>query len=108
MTTTAEFWEAQNWHPGDRQRLYRAVADAAPADRVLYPGSYVDLAPSFVWPSVTYVDTDRRARRFFADGDGVRAIIAEQQTTTVIASHHRCTMQPDGTLLITRRREVSS
>ena len=36
------------------------------------------------------------------------AIIAEQQTTTVIASHHRCTTQPDGTLLITRRPEVSS
>ncbi|MDG1266348.1 MAG: hydantoinase/oxoprolinase family protein [Ilumatobacter sp.] len=35
------------------------------------------------------------------------AIIAEQQTTTVIASHHRCTVQPDGTLLITRRPEVS-
>jgi hypothetical protein len=78
MTTTAEFWAAQNWHPGDRQRLYRAVADAAPANSVLYPGSYVDLAPSFVWPSVTYIDTDRRARRFFADRDGVGLIIAEQ------------------------------
>ncbi|WP_051062377.1 hydantoinase/oxoprolinase family protein [Ilumatobacter nonamiensis] len=36
------------------------------------------------------------------------AIIAEQQTTTVLASHHRCTMQPDRTLFITRRTEVSS
>jgi len=30
------------------------------------------------------------------------AIIAEQQTTTVIGSHHICTMQSDGTLLVTR------
>lgn len=47
------------------------------ASRVLYPGSYVDVAPSFVWPSVTYVDVDRRAARFFADADGVQDIIAE-------------------------------
>jgi N-methylhydantoinase A len=33
------------------------------------------------------------------------AIIAEQQTTTVIASHHRCTVQPDLALLIERRPE---
>lgn len=30
------------------------------------------------------------------------AIISESQTTTVIGSHHRCTVQADGTLLITR------
>ena len=32
------------------------------------------------------------------------AIIAEAQTTTVLASHHTCTVQADGTLLITRDR----
>ena len=43
---------------------------------MLYPGSYVDIAPSFVFPSVTYVDSDKRCRRFFDDVDGVREIIA--------------------------------
>ncbi len=32
------------------------------------------------------------------------AIIAEQQTTTVIGSHHVCTTQADGSLLVTRIR----
>jgi N-methylhydantoinase A len=32
------------------------------------------------------------------------AIIDETQTTTVLASHHTCTVQADGTLLITRDR----
>lgn len=32
------------------------------------------------------------------------AIIAEQQTTTVIGSHHVCTMQGDGALLVTTAR----
>ena len=30
------------------------------------------------------------------------AIIAEEQTTTILGSHHVCTMQVDGTLLVTR------
>ena len=34
------------------------------------------------------------------------AIIAETQTTTVLASHHTCTVQADGTLLITRDRSA--
>ena len=46
--------------------------------QVLYPGSYVDIAPSFVWPSVTYVDSDPKASRFFADVAGVEEIIATQ------------------------------
>ena len=44
---------------------------------VLYPGSYVDLAPSFVWPSVTYVDIDRRAGQFFGDESGVQRLLVE-------------------------------
>ncbi len=35
--------------------------------RALYPGNYLDLSPSTAIPSVTYVDTDRRAARYFAD-----------------------------------------
>lgn len=44
---------------------------------MLYPGSYVDLAPSFVWPSVTYVDIDRRAGQFFGDENGVQQLLVE-------------------------------
>lgn len=41
--------------------------------RALYLGSYVDLSPSTAIPSVTYVDTDKRAARYFADADLVAA-----------------------------------
>lgn len=43
-------------------------------------------------------------------GDAVvgPAIIAEQQTTTVIGSHHVCTTQADGSLLVTRVRDSDS
>lgn len=72
---TSELWAEQDRHPGDRHRLFLAVAEAVEAGRVLYPGSWCDVAASFVWPSVTYVDNDRRAARFFHDVDGVREIV---------------------------------
>jgi hypothetical protein len=74
---TRRLWEQQDQHGGDRYRLFDAVAEAVDVATVLYPGSYVDLAPSFVWPSVTYVDIDRRAGQFFADEIGVRQLLVE-------------------------------
>ena len=71
-----DLWAKQNRHDGDRQRLFAAVDDAVDVRRVLYPGSFVDVAASFVFPSVTYVDIDRRAPRFFDDVGGVNEIIA--------------------------------
>lgn len=73
---TAALWAEQDQHPGDRHRLFQAVAEAVEAEAVLYPGSWCDVAASFVWPSVTYVDIDRRAVEFFDDAGGVRAITA--------------------------------
>lgn len=78
MKSIRTLWDEQDRHPGDRRRLFSAVAESIGATAVLYPGSFVDVAPSFVWSSVTYVDTDQRAARFFADRDGVGEIIAEQ------------------------------
>jgi len=75
---TETLWARQNQHEGDRLRLFTTIAGAIEATRVLYPGSFVDVAPSFVFPSVTYVDTDRRAEQFFADADGVNGIIADE------------------------------
>ncbi len=74
---TAELWAKQNQHEGDRWRLFTAVREAVDATTVLYPGSYVDLAPSFTFESVTYVDIDQRTPKFFADTDGVRDIVAD-------------------------------
>lgn len=73
---TADLWAKQDQHSGDRWRLFSAIADVVDASAVLYPGSYVDIAPSFVFDSVTYIDMDKRTPRFFADTDGIREIIA--------------------------------
>jgi len=72
---TKMLWDKQNQHPGDRWRLFSAISKVLAPARILYAGSYVDIAPSFVFPDVTYVDVDRRAAAFFEDRDGVREII---------------------------------
>lgn len=74
---TRRLWDRQFASVGDRRPLFEAVADAVTATSVLYPGSYVDLTPAFVWPEVTFLDIDRRARQFFADTEGVDELIAE-------------------------------
>ena len=60
-------WSQYQGSIGDRSGLFAAVADTWPIEQALYPGSYVDLSPSTAISSVTYVDTDARATRFFAD-----------------------------------------
>lgn len=74
---TKALWEKQDQHKGDRWRLFQAVSAAVPAKRVLYAGSYVDVAPSFVYDDVTYADIDKRAAGFFTDTDGVKQIICD-------------------------------
>lgn len=77
LDRTQKLWELQNRQVGDRQRLFEAVAEVVAVSSVLYPGSFVDMAPSFVWPSVTYVDVDRRAAQFFSDEDGVNELLEQ-------------------------------
>ncbi|KAG1649168.1 hypothetical protein GQR58_029231 [Nymphon striatum] len=72
---TQQLWELQNRHQGDRFRFFTAVSTAVEADRVLYPGSFVDVAASMVFDDVTYVDVDKRFPKFFADEAGVNEII---------------------------------
>lgn len=78
---TQRLWVKQDRHPGDRKRLFTAIADYLGDPTVLYPGSFVDIAPSFVFSMVTYVDTDARAARFFADPAGVDGIISRNRRT---------------------------
>lgn len=75
---TVAMWHKQNAHKGDRRRLFSAIGALVRARFVLYPGSYVDVAASMVFPSVTYVDMDKRAARFFADTKGVSEIITSE------------------------------
>lgn len=68
-----ETWETYRGAIGDRSGLFAEVMETWGLQRALYPGSYLDLSPSTAIASVTYVDTDRRAARYFADDTLVAA-----------------------------------
>lgn len=51
----------------ERLELFRKIATRFEVRRALYAGSFVQISPSFVIPEVTYVDSDRRIPKFFAD-----------------------------------------
>ncbi|MGE3411459.1 MAG: hypothetical protein AB7L91_04470 [Dehalococcoidia bacterium] len=76
MRSGGPSWSAYRETIGDRSGLFGAVSAVWRPKRALYPGSYLDLSPSTAIPSVTYVDTDRRAARYFADEAAVAAELA--------------------------------
>lgn len=74
-------WATYRQTIGDRSGLFAALHTVWGPLRALYPGSYLDLSPSTVFPSVTYIDTDRRAARFFARQELVASELQGQTPT---------------------------
>lgn len=91
----AEFHADYDKHPDDRVRLFAAVANAIPNDaQVLYPGSYVDIAPSVWFDEVTYVDLDKRSAAFFEHAAAVAQLVDSKRralgrpTEATFSFHH--------------------
>ena len=51
----------------ERLDLFQIISGKFDLQRVLYPGSFVHVTPSFVFPHVVYVDSDKQAKKFFND-----------------------------------------
>ncbi|MEE4193783.1 MAG: hypothetical protein V2J07_01165 [Anaerolineae bacterium] len=47
--------------------MFRLLNECFEIKKVLYPGCYVHIAPSFIFPEVTYVDSFKKAQPFFDD-----------------------------------------
>lgn len=75
MPTVEELYA--KYYAGEKARrgLFNALAAWRRPGRVLYPGGFIHVTASFVFPAVVYVDTDRNAKRFFARMDEVVAFV---------------------------------
>lgn len=51
----------------ERRNMFQQLNDIFKPDSGMYPGSFVHIAPSFYIPDMTYVDSDSRLNKFFAD-----------------------------------------
>jgi hypothetical protein len=49
----------------DRLGFFLRLSEQYTIKKVLYPGSFVHLTPALVFPCTCFVDSDRRAQRFF-------------------------------------------
>ena len=49
----------------ERLDLFQILAARFNIQRALYPGSFVHITPSFVFPEVVYVDNDKQTKQFF-------------------------------------------
>ncbi len=67
----AAFHAENDTQTDHRLHVFDAVSQAVPQGPVLYAGSYVDIAPSVFFDDVRYVDTDKRAARFFSEKEAV-------------------------------------
>lgn len=47
--------------------LFRALNEKYDIKKVFYPGSYVHITPSLIFPNVTYADSFRNTYKFFED-----------------------------------------
>ncbi len=74
-------WATYRQSIGDRSGLFAALTQAWAPARALYPGCYLDMSPSTAIPSVTYVDTDRRAANYFANQKLVAAELGGRTRT---------------------------
>ncbi|MBZ0188023.1 MAG: hypothetical protein K8F91_17380 [Candidatus Obscuribacterales bacterium] len=50
----------------ERLDLFQQLAKYHNIQSALYPGSFVHITPSLVYPKTVYVDNDRQAKKFFA------------------------------------------
>lgn len=87
-TAVIEQYQAYANKIGNRKALYELVAKEYDIHTALYPGSHIDIAPSLVIPTVTYVDNFKGAVSFFKQMEDISEYIGmykEYEVPTSIA-----------------------
>lgn len=59
----------------EREHLWELLAGSFDIKRAIYPGSFIHITPSFHIPFLVYIDTDKQAKKFFSDPEGVMNMI---------------------------------
>ena len=48
--------------------LFRLLQNKFGIKKAIYPGSYIQISPSFIFPDVVYIDSDKIAIKCFKSG----------------------------------------
>ena len=63
----------------ERAQLFHLIVERYGVGSGVYPGCFVHVTPSFFIPRMVYVDTEKRAERFFAQGEAL-ALVNERKS----------------------------
>jgi len=59
--------------------LWRLLRDRFGIGKAIYPGSYIQVSPSFIFPHVVYVDADKKAIKFFKGVSLIELVSARKE-----------------------------
>jgi len=75
--------EAYNKYYVDRDYeqvdLWRLLRDKFGISKVIYPGSYIQISPSFIFDDVVYIDADKKAIKFFKSNEFFELVEARKE-----------------------------
>jgi hypothetical protein len=54
---------------GERHDLFELLRNEFSIESAIYPGSHIDITPSFFYPRTIYIDTFKKAEKFFSKPD---------------------------------------
>lgn len=64
---------------GDRYSIFESISQYDVIKKALYPGSYIHITPSLIIPEVIYVDTDKKAIKFFQQETDIKDFVASNK-----------------------------
>lgn len=67
---------------GNREKLYDLITKEFNVKKALYPGSHIDITPSFFIPEVTYIDSFKGTKNFFNNLDDINRYVNLRKTYT--------------------------
>jgi len=65
---------------GYRYNLFKILNDNYIIHTATYPGSYIDITPSLFFPNTYYIDTDKKAKKFFTNEKDIIDYIKDNKT----------------------------
>jgi hypothetical protein len=63
----------------ERLELFQLLREKYGVRAAVYPGSFVHVTPSFVYPVTAYIEMDKRAKKFF-ENPGLHDFVQERKT----------------------------
>lgn len=65
----------------ERPGLFRAINEIYSCTSAIYPGSFVHVTPSLIFPKTVYIDNDRRIHSFFSDPEIISWVKSNKEYT---------------------------